>query len=105
MLKLKVVSDSMIPLIPIGAILVIEKIEENYKFQKFDILLFQIDNKLLCHFFWHQNKHFDKNLIITRNLKDGDFDHPFPRGKVVGIVKNYKLSFFHKVRVFFFRKS
>ncbi len=105
MLKLKVVSDSMMPLIPIGAMLEVEKIHEDYKFQKFDILLFQVDNKLMCHFFWHQNKYFDKDLIITRNLKDGDFDHPFPKAKVIGLVKNYKLSFFHKLRIFFFKRS
>jgi len=77
-LHFKIVSDSMMPLIPIGAEIHIEKIAKQTEFKKFDILLFKQGERLVCHYFWHQNEVIDKGLITTRCLKEGRMDHPLP---------------------------
>lgn len=99
MLKFIVVSDSMTPLIPVGSELIIEKIKDDREFQKFDILLFKQDEKLTCHYFWHQNKNFNPGIVTTRSLKDGSFDSPFDRKKILGVVINFKIGFFLKFKI------
>lgn len=100
MIKFIVVSDSMSPLIKIGDELKIEIVSKNVKFKRFEILLFKSEFGFTCHYFWKSNDHFDKGLIITRNLKDGDHDIPFDRQLVVGIIKNFKISLFSKLKIF-----
>lgn len=98
-MKYIVVSDSMTPLIPVGSELIIEKIEDNRELKKFDILLFKLDDKLICHYFWHQNKYYAPGIVTTRSLKDGSFDSPFDRKKMLGVVINFKIGFFLKFKI------
>jgi signal peptidase I len=99
MLKYIVVSDSMSPLIAIGDELIIEPIEKDFIFNRFDIILFNSDRGLTCHYFWHENKNIDKGLIITRNLKNGRYDNPYDKKQIIGIVKNFKINFFLKLKI------
>jgi signal peptidase I len=99
MLKFIVVSDSMTPLIPVGSELIIEKINDEHELKKFDILLFKQDGKLTCHYYWHQNKIYDPGTVTTRSLKDGSFDSPFDRKKILGVVKNFKIGFCLKFKI------
>lgn len=92
MLKYKIVSDSMSPLIPIGAEIEIRKLEDSEELKKFDIILFKQDARLVCHYFWHENDIFDKGLINTRCINSLDEDHPFARNQIIGIVTNFKIS-------------
>lgn len=96
-LKFKVVSDSMTPLIPIGAELDLEKISDVAELKKFDIVVFVQSNQLTCHYIWHINHHFDKGTIFTRALKDDKEDLPFEYKMIVGRVKNFRLSFFTRL--------
>jgi signal peptidase I len=98
--KYIVVTDSMMPLIQAGAELFIEKIEDAQKLKKFDIILFSVNGKLTCHYFWHKNSHYDEGLIITRNLKNGSYDDSFGFDKIIGQVTNYKISFILKLKIF-----
>lgn len=101
LLKYKVVSDSMTPLIPVGAELDLEKIDETTVLKKFDIIVFIQNNQLTCHYIWHVNETFEKGTIRTRGLKHNEEDLPFHRKMVVGKVKNFKLGFFTKLRILF----
>lgn len=92
MLKYKIVSDSMSPLIPIGAEIEIRKLVDGEQLKKFDIILFKQDMRLVCHYFWHENKIFDKGMINTRCIKNLDEDHPFARTQVIGVVTNFKIG-------------
>jgi signal peptidase I len=99
MIKYKIVSDSMTPLISIGDEIIIKKLEPGLKLKKFDIILYQNGEKLMCHYFWHQNKLFDQGFIITRNLKSGNFDYPFELNNVLGVVINFKINFLLKFKI------
>lgn len=99
MLKYQVVSDSMMPLIPIGSEITIKKIQDVDRLKKFDIIVFKSGNLLMCHYYWHQNQHFDKGMITTRALKSGGHDIPFDKNKILGIVTNFKLSGWMKISI------
>lgn len=98
-LKYKIVSDSMAPLIPVGAEILIEAVKPE-EIKRFDILLFEESPKLMCHYVWHVNKIFNKGEITTRNLSLGELDIPFEFCKVKGRVVNFKLDFFTKCKIF-----
>lgn len=93
----------MTPLIPVGAELLIKKVPADYTLKRFDILLFKQDDKLVCHYFWQQITVLEKPMIVTRNLESGEFDYPFERKMLLGIVTNYKIGFFLKMKIFFKR--
>lgn len=99
MIKYKIISDSMTPLIPVGAEIEIESVKGTDHLERFDILVFKEDNKLICHYFWHINKVFDQGKIVTRNLKDGGRDIPFEFEKLHGRVINYKIRSWMKLKI------
>ncbi len=98
--KYKIVSDSMMPLIPIGSEIQIEKLESVKNLKKFDILLFKYQSQLFCHYYWHQNNQFDKGLITTRSLRTGDKDHPVYESDIIGRVKNFKMTSRQKILIY-----
>jgi signal peptidase I len=98
-IKYKIVSDSMTPLIPIGAEIFLEKIGEDRELKRFDIVVFEQNKQLTCHYIWHQNKNFDKGMTFTRSLKYNAEDDPFDQDKILGIVTNYKIGFFTKIKI------
>lgn len=97
-LKYKVASDSMEPLIPVGAELLFEPVEQA-DIRRFDILVFQGSKSLMCHYVWHVNKVYNKGDITTRNLVNGEMDAPFEFDKVKGRVTNFKIGYFLKCRI------
>ncbi len=97
--KYRVVSDSMTPLIPVGAELTLEKVAEDAPLKRFDIVVFANNNQFMCHYVWHINTHFDAGLITTRSLKTNEEDHPFDRKMLHGRVLNYKLSWPLKLKI------
>lgn len=97
-IKYRVISDSMEPLIQIGAELVLERVRPE-DIRKFDILVFKENPVYMCHYVWHVNKVYNKGDIITRSLKEGLFDDAFSFDKVLGRVVNYKIGFFMKCKI------
>jgi hypothetical protein len=89
----------MVPLINIGNELKIQIVDKNEKFNRFDILIFKSELGFTCHYYWKTNRNLDKGLIITRNLKNGNYDIPFHRDLVIGIVKNYKIGILMKLKI------
>jgi hypothetical protein len=99
MIKYRVITDSMEPLIPVGSEIELRKFEDQDKIELFDILVFMNNGKLICHYFWHSNEVFDRGLIVTRCLKNKNLDEPFERKNILGIVINYKISFWMKLKI------
>lgn len=102
MMKYRVVSDSMMPIIPVGAELSLEKVTL-LDLKRFDIVVFNEGSKYTCHYIWHINENVDQGAIVTRNLK-GDYDDPFHIEKVLGRVTNFKLSFWLKLKLLFWAR-
>ncbi len=101
MLKYRVISDSMTPLIPVGAEVCIRKLKEHEELRRFDIILFKQGNRLVCHYYWHENKVFDKGLVNTRCIKNKKEDHPFPKNQIIGVVTNFQISSWLKIKIMF----
>jgi hypothetical protein len=89
----------MEPLIRVGSEIELRKIGDQEKFQLFDILVFMNNGRLICHYYWHSNEVFDRGLIVTRCLKNKNRDEPFERKNILGIVVNYKISFWMKLKI------
>ncbi len=89
----------MSPLIPVGAIITIRKINENESLKKYDILLFKNGQRLVCHYFWRENQLFDKGFIITRSIKNMTEDLPFSKTQVLGVVTNFKIGPWLKIKM------
>ena len=98
----KVVSDSMEPLIRIGAELSVRHINKDYKLKRFDIIIFKSELGLTCHYFWSANINLDKGFIVTRSLKKSCCDIPFSRDLVIGLVKNFKIGKILKFKIFIY---
>lgn len=97
--RYRVVTDSMAPLIPVGAELILEPVSDDTVLNRFDIIVFSQNNQLICHYIWHVNQHFDKGLVITRALKDGREDLPFNRNMIKGRVTNFQMGLFQRLKL------
>lgn len=92
-LPLKIVSDSMLPVIPVGAKLLLKKVEP-HELARFDIIVFRQREQLNCHFFWSWN--YDGHLM-TRSLKEPlENDLACSTDDVLGLVTNFKVSSYQK---------
>ena len=96
--KLKIISDSMQPIIKIGDEIEIQPIKFN-ELKRFDIILFYNAHKPVCHFFWCING-INKNEFLTRSLKQPKFnDLPTPKNSLVGKVTNFKISLYYRIKI------
>lgn len=97
MIKFKVVSESMNPVIRIGDELITKKITGDLN--TFDIILFKRHNKLVVHYVWRNQKNFN-NTVTTRSLQNIYLDEePVSYSDIMGKVSNYKLSIFKKIKI------
>lgn len=95
-LPLKVVSDSMTPVIPVGAKLMLTKLRPE-ELERYDILVFKQREQLNCHFFWAWN--YDGQMM-TRSLKNPlENDLPCSTEDVLGKVTNFELKTTQKLRI------
>lgn len=88
----KVVTDSMTPLIAVGAKIQVESLEDEPS--RFDILVFWNGRLLICHFLWFTNQITDPcegPIYITRNLLNEGEDLPIPGKHVLGRVTNFRI--------------
>lgn len=92
--ELKVVSDSMEPLIKVGESIVLEKSQLN-QLKIFDIIVFNQGARLNCHYLTKTDHKRDQ--FITRSLKNPTSqDYPIQSKDIIARVKNKKLSWWHK---------
>ena len=96
--KLKVVSDSMVPLIKIGDLIEVQKIADLKELKHFDIIVFDQAGRLNVHFLTkidHTHQQY-----ITQCLKfRGENDYPLKPDQIIGLVKNKNLSLWQKMKV------
>ncbi len=95
MLKLKIVSDSMEPLMPVGQFYKVAKLNDEIK--RFDIVVFFRDDKLVAHYVWNKNT-LRGVSYSTRSLKEPDKDEiPVNEADVLGLLVGQKIGFFRKL--------
>jgi len=99
--KGKIVSGSMMPLMPIGSKIVVAVGDQNIK--RFDIIVFLQNGKLICHFLWNINKIIEPKLLQTKNLASLGVDYPITMDDYLGKVVNFKLRLRDKFRILFFK--
>lgn len=102
---MNVSGDSMEPLIKNSAKVVVKKMSKIEELQRFDVVVFGQEDRLICHYFWKVNKHFsssiDNPVIITRPLNPMiGYDHPISFNEIVGKVSNFKISRILKIRIY-----
>ncbi len=96
-LPIKIVSDSMTPLLQVSETLSVLPIPS--KLETFDLVVFYQQERLNCHFLWRDQKDFN-NSIVTRSLKNPTSeDAPVTYDCILGIVPGKKISFFTKLNI------
>lgn len=101
--KIKIISGSMEPLIKTGQELIVNKLTDNLKLKKFDILVFWNGSLLICHYLWHTNQltFNNRDLYITRPLLAREDDFPIERKNILGIVTEIKIPWYLRLRLLF----
>lgn len=93
-----IVSDSMVPKIKIGDKIVVDV--GNLNLQRFDIIVFYSQEKLMCHYLWAMNRKVEPILFQARSLKYGQKDHPIGFEDYLGKVISHHLSTWDKIKIF-----
>lgn len=93
-LKLRIASDSMLPLLKVGEVIEVKKADLN-SIQKFDVVVFFQDDKLMCHFVWSMQG----DQLITKSLKDPkSVDWPISEAAFLGKT-NVRVPLLSKLKV------
>lgn len=99
-MQLHVASDSMHPILKVGRLITV-KPSINAELNKFDIIVFWEQGRLISHFLWAKqwdetNKDF---IFITKSLKDpNSYDIPIRENLILGAV-DLKLSMLTKIKM------
>lgn len=103
--QFQVISGSMQPLIPVGAtIKVISLSRLGRPLRRFDIVVFFQQNYLICHLVHHINQlQLGDKKYVTRPLRKTYDDLPISEADILGVVENYKVSNFEKLRMCVFQ--
>ncbi len=101
-LRFRIISDSMEPLLKVGDEIVWEKTEKPFEdFKRFDLILFRQNQNLYCHFLWKIN--YRQRVFVTRSYCYlWHEDLPLTQNQILGKVTNYQLSFWQKIKVLFY---
>ncbi len=102
--KMSVVTGSMVPLIPVGATIVVDKTAE---YHVNDIIVYWHSNKLIVHILWNINKSIKRNnqeILVTRSLNAISLDATISHEQVLGKVINYKLSLMNLFSLYILKK-
>jgi hypothetical protein len=103
-LKCRISSDSMTPLLRVGAMVLVEPLGENgwEELRRFDLLVFHDGKDLMCHFLWTKNRLRTPVTLSTRSLKRCLVDDPpVTTEQILGVVRGTRLSLRHKMGVLF----
>ncbi|MES2527112.1 MAG: S26 family signal peptidase [Bdellovibrionota bacterium] len=93
-----IVSESMLPVLKIGDKITVEV--GNEKLERFDIIVFWSQNKLVCHYVWAINRTVRPLLIQTRSTFYREKDYPIEFADYLGKVVSHRLSAWDKIRIF-----
>lgn len=96
-LKLKVISDSMSPVIKVDDLIVVEPLKNLNELKRFDIIVYAKDQALTCHYFWVMNSLAKEATICTRSLKEPyQNELPVSAENILGVVKSHHIGAFRK---------
>ncbi|MCB0368298.1 MAG: S24/S26 family peptidase [Bdellovibrionales bacterium] len=98
-LDIKIVSDSMLPLIQVNEKLRITNLAKEPK--RFEILVYWsvTEEKLICHFLWQT--HEDGDHYFFKSLKNPkETDAPVESQYILGVLSSRKISFFCKLKIY-----
>lgn len=96
-MNLKVVSDSMAPLIKINESLSLT--DHQQLLNTFDIIVFRRSGNYVVHYVWRNQISFN-HTVITRSLKNIFTDEePVRQTEILGRVTNFKISTFLKIKI------
>lgn len=102
----RIISDSMEPLLLVDENVTIRWFGEYRQLKRFTPILFWDGQKLICHYVWHLSKKLDsrgRTTVLTRSLKNIEFnDVPVPVENILGIVTGKQISVWHKIRIIFY---
>ena len=94
---------SMAPLMKEGDSVTVEHLGSYKHLQLFDIIVFFDGKRLICHYFWKRSVFEDekgRRPIMTRPLNPlRGKDTPFNEECILGIVLNYKIGLWMKLRI------
>lgn len=93
-LTIKLVSNSMSPVLPTGAVASIEPVSYN-QIQNLDFIVFHSNEILVCHAVWRLGYFKDANgerTIITRGIATPHFDLPVSESRILGRVTSHRIS-------------
>lgn len=96
--RFRIAGTSMLPLIRPGEIIRVEPLQGEP--EKFDILVFKADDRLMGHYVWHLNELSavaGEKTVVTRGLYHGLEDLPVPMESVLGRVTNFRIGFFRRL--------
>jgi len=96
-LEANIISESMTPLINKGD-KVTFALKEDLKL--FDIIIFKYRDSLYCHIYLGESS-LNKDHYKTIGLNNDNIDIPISKEDILGVVTNFKINFFHKLRVIF----
>lgn len=99
---LKVMSNSMEPLIKVDDEVTVRQLDKALK--KFDIIVYWNGKILVGHYVWHINKHFSREnslIITTRCLSSKWEDLPIQEEQILGVIVSHKISFWWRMRLTF----
>lgn len=94
-----VVSGSMEPLIRIGEKILVQVGAEP---SRFDVVAFWGEDRLTCHVLWHVNRKIasdGERVYLTCPLSRGGLDLAIKESDVLGPVRNFRLRWWHKLRL------
>lgn len=97
--KFTVVTGSMIPLIPIGAEVIVDIGREP---KRFDVVAFWGGDRLICHVLWHINHHLQsggERVYLTCALRGDSVDLSIKHSDYLGAVINYRLNVWNKLKL------
>ena len=82
----RIVSDSMVPLIDIGDNVEVTYLDNLDDIKRFDIIIFHLGEVLTSHFYWGRNL-FEPEKLLFKSLKHvKDYDLPISEQSILGKV-------------------
>jgi signal peptidase I len=99
-INVKIITDSMSPLICPGDIITIYPINRS-KLKRYDIIVFSEQTHYTCHFIWSKSQ-LIPNAYITKSLKHPEnIDFTVKAEDIIGIT-HYKISYWQKIKIILF---
>lgn len=97
-IEARIISNSMAPLIVPNDIITIQPLNLD-ELGDYSIIVFKSGKALFCHIFVGFSQ-IERKHLKTIGLNNDGIDYPISIEDCLGVVTNYKLSFFHKIKLF-----